>query len=77
MLKSDFLAFCFLNQLYIPNTAFVQKMFFQSLFHYFMHSVFMCVNKYMCMCPLLYRIGHDNFELVNHDIVNPLMIEGK
>lgn len=23
-----------------------------------------------------YRIGHDNFELVNHDIVNPLMIEG-
>ena len=27
----------------------------------------------LCSC----RIGHDNFELVNHDIVNPLMIEGE
>ena len=23
-----------------------------------------------------YRIGHENFELLNHDVVNPLMIEG-
>jgi UDP-glucuronate decarboxylase len=22
-------------------------------------------------------IGHENFELINHDIVNPLFIEGK
>lgn len=22
------------------------------------------------------RIGHENFELLNHDVVNPLMIEG-
>jgi len=22
-------------------------------------------------------IGHENFELINHDIVNPLYIEGK
>jgi len=24
----------------------------------------------------LNRIGHENFELLNHDVVNPLMIEG-
>ena len=29
----------------------------------------------MCLYLSLLRIGHDNFELVNHDIVNPLMIE--
>lgn len=25
---------------------------------------------------ILHRIGHENFELLNHDVVNPLMIEG-
>ncbi len=24
-----------------------------------------------------FRIGHENFELINHDVVNPLMIEGE
>ena len=31
----------------------------------------------MSLVHTVLRIGHDNFELVNHDIVNPLMIEGK
>ena len=31
----------------------------------------------MNYCSKFCRIGHDNFELVNHDIVNPLMIEGR
>ena len=30
--------------------------------------------SYIVLNPL--RIGHENFELLNHDVVNPLMIEG-
>lgn len=25
----------------------------------------------------IFRIGHENFELINHDVVEPLLIEGK
>ena len=27
-------------------------------------------------CLFSRRLGHENFELINHDVVEPLMIEG-
>lgn len=34
-----------------------------------------CIDLVLCLW--YYRLGHQNFQLINHDVVEPLMIEGE
>ena len=79
MLKTEYPAFCFSVNYTVPYTMFVHKIIFFNILlpSTYLCTVYLCMLTNACACIFYFRIGHDNFELVNHDIVNPLMIEGK
>ena len=34
------------------------------------------MSFWICHLTFAFRIGHENFELINHDVVEPLYIQG-